>query len=68
MILPIGLSAGDVDATWLNTLDTFGVNRGEIAHTSIKTQQQIDPQDELKTVEGLLKGLEILDGLVDKLR
>jgi hypothetical protein len=68
MILPIGLDPAKIDATWLNTLDAFGANRGEIAHTSIKTQQQIDPQDEFKTVKSLLKGLETLDGLVAKLR
>ena len=67
MILPLGLDPVLVDATWLNTLDTFGANRGEIAHTSIRTQQQIDPQNELKTVESLVKGLEILDGLIEKL-
>jgi HEPN superfamily RiboL-PSP-like protein len=68
MILPLGLDPGQVDATWLNTLDAFGGTRGEVAHTSIRTQQQIDPQDELKTVESLLKGLETLDGLIDTLR
>lgn len=67
MLLPLGLSPAVIDTTWLNTLDTFGVNRGNTAHTSVGTQQQIDPQDEWKTVESLLKGLEKLDDLMRKL-
>lgn len=45
----------------------FARNRGEVAHTSIKTQQLINPADELNTVENILKGLEIIDGLIAKL-
>jgi len=68
MLLPLGLEPTMIDATWLNTLDTFGVNRGNTAHTSIGTQQQIDPQDEMKTVEALLQGLQKLDELMKKLK
>jgi hypothetical protein len=68
MILPLGLNPADIDPTWVNTLDTFGSNRGQVAHTSIKTQQQIDPQNELKTMEQILMGLEKLDDLITNLR
>lgn len=68
MLLPIGLHPVHIDPAWVSTLDAFGADRGKVAHTSIKTQQQINPMDELKTVEDILVGLQKLDGLIGKLR
>jgi hypothetical protein len=50
--------AGEVDGT---------ADHGH-AHTSIKTQQQIDPQDERNTTPILLAGLEKLDNVLSKLK
>src|SRR5436190_3012573 len=58
LLLPIGFQTADIDATLLATLDSFGMNRGEIAHTSIKAQSLIDPQNEVKTVALILAGLD----------
>src|ERR1019366_1597466 len=55
VLLPIGLDPGDIDPIWISTLDAFGTNRGEVVHTSIKTQQQIDPQNELNTMKDILQ-------------
>jgi hypothetical protein len=57
LLLPIGFRPSDLDAVFVATLDSFGANRGEVAHTSIKTQQQIDPQTELNTVSRLIQYL-----------
>jgi hypothetical protein len=32
--LPLGIAPIDIDSAWLSTIDSFGVNRGEVAHTS----------------------------------
>jgi hypothetical protein len=34
MVLPLGIAPIDIDSAWLSTIDSFGVNRGEVAHTS----------------------------------
>jgi hypothetical protein len=67
VLLPLGLDPHLIDPAWLSTLDAFGLNRGEIAHKSMKTHQQIDPQDELNTTHILLRGLEDLDTALSRL-
>jgi HEPN superfamily RiboL-PSP-like protein len=65
LLLPLGFQPSGLDALFIATLDSFGTNRGEVAHTSIKTQQQIDPKTELDTVSLLLKHLENIDSGFD---
>jgi hypothetical protein len=65
LLLPLGFQPASLDAAFIATLDSFGTNRGEVAHTSIKTQQQIDPRTELDTVSLLLQHLESLDPVFD---
>ena len=61
MLYPIGLTETDLDATFLNTLDSYGQNRGLSAHQSIKAQQPIDPVTELKMVNDLIREVQKLD-------
>jgi hypothetical protein len=61
LLLPLGFQPATLEASFIATLDSFGANRGEVAHTSIKTQQQIDPKTELDTVSLLIKHLEDID-------
>jgi len=68
ILLPIGVRPSDLDQTWLNTIDSFGMARGEIAHTSIKTQQPLDPLSEKKTVEQILGGLKNIDEVLGKIK
>jgi hypothetical protein len=68
ILLPLGIQCARIDSAWLSTLDTFGINRGEVAHKSIKAHQLINPEDELKTTQILLKGLKELDEELSKLR
>jgi hypothetical protein len=62
---PIGIDCSTLDQTWLSTMTSFGKRRGEVAHTSVKTHQPIDPLSEYQTVGLLLVGLRELD---EKLR
>lgn len=67
LLLPIGIRTVDIDQLWLGTMDSFGTNRGQTAHTSFRLSQQLDPAAERQTVSDLLKGLERLDSLLKKL-
>ena len=40
MMLPVGVRELDLDVTWLNHMDGFGIMRGTIAHTSARAVQQ----------------------------
>jgi hypothetical protein len=58
MYLPIGYK---VDQTLLNTLNSFGKDRGNVAHTSAKTQQPIDPVSEVSTINLIMNELKKMD-------
>ncbi|HMB84124.1 MAG TPA: HEPN domain-containing protein [Terriglobales bacterium] len=68
MLLPIGFARTEIDTTWLSTMDSFGTNRGETAHTSYKPTQLVDPATEKSTVDEILKGLAVLDPVFSRLR
>ena len=68
ILLPLGINKRHIDNAWLGTIDTFGKNRGEIAHTSLSRQTQINPRDEMNTVEQLMRGLEKLDDQLNKIK
>jgi hypothetical protein len=61
ILFPLGIEAGDIDSAWLTTVDAFGTNRGETAHTSIRTQQPPDPAGELRVVSDIVAGLRKID-------
>ncbi len=61
MLYPIGIRRVDIDATFLNTIDSYGQNRGASAHQSIRVQQPIDPVIEVTMVDNLLIELRKLD-------
>ncbi|MBK1989110.1 hypothetical protein A0J48_016455 [Sphaerospermopsis aphanizomenoides BCCUSP55] len=70
LLLPIGIDSDDLDPAWLATMNTFGENRGKVAHksaTSYRTFQPPDPATELKTVEQIIQGLSNIDELINKL-
>lgn len=68
ILLPIGMQPSDLDQTWLNTIDSFGAARGQVAHTSIRTQQPPDPLTEFNTVEQILAGLARIDAALSKIK
>lgn len=61
LLFPVGLKNTEIDTAWLSTIDSFGANRGEVAHSSVKAHQPLDPKNELTTVQDILKGLKDLD-------
>jgi hypothetical protein len=68
-LLPCGIDKGQMDATWLATLSSFGAARGEIAHSSVRVHQPIDPRTEYDTVTNkILPGIRELDDLMAKIR
>lgn len=68
ILFPIGVEPASLDPVWLTTMDSFGQSRGTVAHTSVKTQQPIDPQTEfLRVNTQILPGLKKLDRKINRL-
>lgn len=69
MLLPIGVTNGELDPVWLGDMDTFGSLRGVVAHNSARrVQTPPDPGISLKTVNDVLAGLQQLEPLLVSLR
>ena len=72
LLLPIGIDTDDLDdPTWLATMNTFGEERGVVAHSSSTspTIQVPDPATELRRIEQIISpGLCKVDELINKLR
>lgn len=68
MCYPIGIEEADLDATFMNTLNSYGASRGDTAHRSFRTQQPIDPVTEVSVVKQLIVELEKLDEKFQLLR
>lgn len=66
LLLPIGFPTGSLDATWLANMNSFGESRGLAAHSS-RVRQQLDPHQELNTVQALLAHLRHVDEELNKL-
>lgn len=59
LFCPLGYKIDDFDTLFISTLSSFGVLRGETAHTSAKrTQQPLDQSTELELIKNLLLGIE----------
>ena len=67
LILPIGVRKTDLDPLWITNLNEFGKQRGDVAHSTAKAQQRIDPRSEWQVVSDLLIGLQKLDELISEL-
>jgi hypothetical protein len=70
LLLPIGIDSDDLDPVWLATMNTFGEQRGLVAHssaTSYRTVQPPDPATELSTVQQIAQGLLQVDNLINNL-
>lgn len=67
LVLPVGVRKDELDQLWITNLSEFGKRRGDVAHKTIKAQQQIDPKSELQVVRDLLAGLKLLDELITNL-
>ena len=70
LLLPIGIDSDDLDSALLADLNTFGEQRGLVAHssaTSYRTRQPPDPADELNRVQQITQGLLQIDELINTL-
>jgi hypothetical protein len=67
MFFPLGIEYEKFDVTWLANMSSYGAARGSFAHSSIKTHQPVDPQDELNKVKRIVKGLAKLDRKISRL-
>jgi hypothetical protein len=69
LLVPIGIDERSLDASWVVAMDTFGSDRGDVAHKSLTVMvvKLIDPQTEHATVQTLLSGLKDVDSQLDAL-
>ena len=67
ILCPIGIEQDQIDNTWLNTITSFGSNRGAIAHTSSRTQTLKDPKDIFADITYLMIELSKLDEIIKRL-
>ena len=70
LLLPIGIDTDDLDPAWLATMNTFGKERGDVAHTSAtspKTIRSLNPINELRWVEQIIQELSRVDELINNL-
>jgi len=61
IFMPLGIDFKELDDIWLNNMDSFGKDRGDVAHQSAGATHIIDPQTEFANVSALLIGLSDLD-------
>lgn len=69
LFLPIGLHHRDLDTRLVTACNQLGRMRGQFAHTSIKTHQQVDPKTERDNIrKNIIPELKKLDGKIKTLR
>lgn len=71
LLLPVGIDSDDLDTVLLATMNTFGEQRGIVAHTSAisyKTVQPPDPASELNRIQQITQGLLLVDKLISNLK
>lgn len=70
LLLPVGVESDEIDSLWLSTINSFGTERGLVAHSSqasYRTIQLPDPASELSRVNDLLRGLKDIDVILNRL-
>lgn len=68
LVLPTGINIDDLDASLIVAMDTFGSDRGEVAHLSKKrVKTLINPEDEYNKVNAILAGLKDFDLKIQEL-
>ncbi|WP_103669823.1 HEPN domain-containing protein [Pseudanabaena sp. BC1403] len=70
LLLPIGIDSNDLDPAMLATMNTFGQQRGLVAHssaTSYRATQIPDPANELSKIQQITQEILRLDSLISNL-
>lgn len=52
---PLGYRIGDFDSAFIATLDSFGRDRGEVAHSAAKTSTMYDKSTEIRRIDGIVR-------------
>ena len=68
LLLPVGISASDIDPTWLSTTNSFGRLRGLTAHASNQVYNPPDPRNEFEIVNQVIEGLSNIDARLVQLQ
>jgi len=68
LLLPLGVHHDDIDVTWLNTISSFGSQRGNVAHQSARVQSPLNPLDIKNNIALILQEIEVLDRNIKKLK
>lgn len=69
LYLPMGVLETDLDPVWLAAMNTFGTQRGVVAHTSARRlSSPIDPVAASQMVANVLSGLQQVEPTVLELR
>lgn len=69
IFLPLGLNHQDLDTRLVSACNQLGRKRGQFAHASIKTHQQVDPKTEKDNVwKNIIPELRKLDKKLTRLR
>lgn len=70
LLLPIGIEADEIDDIWLAAMNSFGEERGSVAHSSrsnYRTTTLPDPKTEMDKITNILEGLKVIDILLNQL-
>jgi hypothetical protein len=67
ILLPVGIELNNIDSTWLNTMTSFGQNRGEVAHSTARVQNPLDPLTLKNTVTLILNEIKLIDETIKKI-
>lgn len=68
LFIPVGIELNELDDTWLNIMESFGSTRGNIAHNSLRVQNQLDRNSEKNRINNqIIPEIERLDELIRKL-
>ncbi len=68
--MPIGINPENLNIFWLATMNTFGEDRGVAVHTSatsLTTIRVLNPINEVRRVEEIIKELQKVDELINQL-
>lgn len=63
LFLPLGIELDSIDNNLLIALDSFGSDRGQIAH-STRAMQNVTPEDAISTVQSILSLIEAFDKFI----
>lgn len=69
LLLPIGFKESDFDTVWLGVMNSFGANRGMVAHRSAsRVRQPPDPVISRQQVQDVLSGLLLLELVFSRIK